>query len=141
MSSLRFAGYAAIFDHVDKGGDIVRRGAFGALSSDQRLPLLWQHRPDRQIGWVTMAREDERGLRVVGLVSQGEQATRLLRQGAVRGLSFGYRVERARGAHPRELLALDVAEISLVAHPMQARAQVHFLSINPIPHSPMKGRL
>ena len=24
----RFAGYAAIFDHPDRGGDIVRKGAF-----------------------------------------------------------------------------------------------------------------
>ncbi len=131
MNALRFAGYAAIFDHVDKGGDIVRRGAFGSLPAGERLPLLWQHRPDRQIGWVTMASEDERGLRVVGLLSQAEQAARLLRQGAVRGLSFGYRIERARGVRPRELLALDVAEISLVTHPMQARAQVHFLSTHP----------
>ena len=25
---MRFAGYAAVFDRPDKGGDIVRKGAF-----------------------------------------------------------------------------------------------------------------
>lgn len=36
---VRFAGYAAIFDRVDRGGDVVRRGAFdGAVAT--RVPLL-----------------------------------------------------------------------------------------------------
>lgn len=133
---LRFAGYAAIFDRIDSGGDIVRRGAFGALAAGERLPLLWQHHCDARIGWISMAREDERGLRVIGLIdTEGEgedesggavaaRAAMLLRGGAVRGLSFGYRVRASRGASPRELLALDVAEISLVTHPMQNAARV-----------------
>jgi phage head maturation protease len=39
-------------------------------------------------------------------------------------LSFGYRVRAARGVRPRELLALDLAEVSLVAQPMQPLARV-----------------
>lgn len=38
--SVRFAGYAAVFDRVDRGGDVVRAGAFGAPGA---VPLLWQH--------------------------------------------------------------------------------------------------
>ena len=30
---LRFAGYAAIFDRVDRGGDVVRAGAFGDVAA------------------------------------------------------------------------------------------------------------
>jgi phage head maturation protease len=42
----------------------------------------------------------------------------------VNGLSFGYRVRAARGAGPRELLALELVEVSVVTHPMQPLARV-----------------
>tara|TARA_R110000787_G_scaffold111730_1_gene220641 strand:+ start:19173 stop:19673 length:501 start_codon:yes stop_codon:yes gene_type:complete len=129
--TVRFAGYAAIFDRVDKGGDIIRPGAFGILAEGKSLPLLWQHDPMRRIGSVDFAREDRRGLRVIGTVSTetraGRDAAALLSSAAVKGLSFGYRVKRAAGEQPRELLDLDVAEISLVTSPMQALARVHLV--------------
>ena len=52
----------------------------------------------------------------------------MLSRAAVKGLSFGYRVKRAAGEKPRELLDLDVAEISLVTFPMQTYAKVHIIS-------------
>ena len=42
----------------------------------------------------------------------------------VDGLSFGYRVKAAQGAGPRELLALELVEVSVVTHPMQDLARV-----------------
>jgi len=51
----------------------------------------------------------------------------LLEEGAVRGLSFGYRVRAAKGEGPRELIDLELVEISLVTLPMQPRALVHAL--------------
>ena len=125
--TLRFAGYAAIFDRVDRGGDVVRPGAFGAVTAAQ-VPLLWQHRPGAPIGRIEMAREDRRGLRVIGRVSRasaaGREAAAMLAAGAVDGLSFGYRVKAARGRGPRELLALELVEVSLVTHPMQPLARI-----------------
>ncbi|MDM8010298.1 MAG: HK97 family phage prohead protease [Parasphingorhabdus sp.] len=130
-NTLRFAGYAAIFDRIDRGGDIIRRGAFGAFPEGQSLPLLWQHDPLRRIGQVDLVREDRRGLRVIGTVSTatraGREAASMLAGAGVKGLSFGYRVKRAAGADPRELLELDVAEISLVTAPMQDLARVHLV--------------
>ena len=124
---LRFAGYAAIFDRVDRGGDVVRPGAFGAVTA-AHVPLLWQHRPGAPIGRIEMAREDQRGLRVIGRVSRasaaGREAAAMLAAGAVDGLSFGYRVKAARGAGPRELLARVRALLRLVTHPMQPLARV-----------------
>ena len=124
---LRFAGYAAIFDRVDRGGDVVRAGAFGDVAA-AGVPLLWQHGPASVIGVVESAREDARGLRVIGRVSRasaaGREAASAIAQGAVDGLSFGYRVKTARGARPRELLALELVEVSLVTHPMQPMARV-----------------
>ena len=130
-SAIRFAGYAAIFDRIDKGGDIIRPGAFGAFPEGKALPLLWQHDPVRRIGQVDFVREDRRGLRVIGTVSTatrtGREAAALLSSASVKGLSFCYRVKRAEGENPRELLDLDVAEISLVTFPMQVLARVHLV--------------
>ena len=122
---MRFAGYAAVFDRVDRGGDVVRAGAFArALKAGGAVPLLWQHQSGRPIGRVEMLAEDKRGLRVIGRVVDHE-AARLLGAGAVRGLSFGYRVRTASGAGPRELIDLDLVEVSLVTFPMQPKARVH----------------
>jgi len=80
---------------------------------------------------VDLVREDRRGLRVIGTVATatraGREAAAMLAGGGVKGLSFGYRVKRAAGASPRELLELDVAEISLVTAPMQDLARVHLV--------------
>jgi len=129
---MRFAGYAAIFGRPDRGGDVVRAGAF-ARSLKRRagaVPLLWQHRPERPIGRIEYLREDRRGLRVIGRLSAGaagREAAALLKEGAVRGLSFGYRVRAAQGARPRALTELELVEISLVTLPMQPAARVHMM--------------
>lgn len=121
---IRFAGYASVFDRVDRGGDIVRAGAFAAsLREGRPVPLLWQHRPGAVVGTIETLAEDARGLRVVARVTH-PTAAKLVERGALTGLSFGYRVRAARGEGPRELLALDLAEVSLVAAPMQPLARV-----------------
>jgi HK97 family phage prohead protease len=127
---MRFAGYAAIFDRADRGGDVVRAGAF-ARSLRRRtgpVPLLWQHDSARPIGRIEYLREDRRGLRVIARLSggaAGREAAALLREGTVAGLSFGYRVRKAKGEAPRELEDVDLVEVSLVTVPMQPKAWVH----------------
>ena len=98
---MRFAGYAAVFGHPDRGGDVVKAGAFArAVSRGPRaVPLLWQHEPGRPIGRIEYLREDKRGLRVIARLSEGtagKEAAALLKDGAVGGLSFGYRVRESR---------------------------------------------
>jgi len=125
---VRFAGYAAVFDRPDKGGDIVRKGAFArALKRAGEVPLLWQHKAGAVIGRVEHLSEDARGLRVIASVVEA-RVSRLLGNGKVDGLSFGYRLREAKsaGAH-RELVELDLVEVSLVANPMQPKARVHAL--------------
>jgi HK97 family phage prohead protease len=115
-----------VFDRPDKGGDIVRKGAFlRALERAAEVPLLWQHRPGAVIGRIEHLSEDERGLRVIAAVADA-RAAGLLEAKKVDGLSFGYRVREAKssGAH-RELVELDLVEVSLVANPMQPNARVH----------------
>ncbi|HEV2816052.1 MAG TPA: HK97 family phage prohead protease [Allosphingosinicella sp.] len=127
---MRFAGYAAIFGRPDRGGDIVCAGAFArALRRGAgAVPLLWQHRPDRPVGRIEYLKEDARGLRVIGRLSggaAGRAAAAQLSEGRVRGLSFGYRIRAARGERPRELVELELVEVSLVTQPMQPSARVH----------------
>jgi HK97 family phage prohead protease len=129
---VRFAGYAAIFDCIDTGGDMISPGAFAASlgrRGGEALPLLWQHRPDHPIGVIETVGEDARGLRVIGRISgrsaAARQAATMIRDGRLDGISFGYRVVSARGERPRRLDALDLVEVSLVSHPMQLLARVH----------------
>ena len=116
---MRFAGYAAVFGRSDRGGDVVRKGAFlRALERAREVPLLWQHKAGAVIGRIEHLSEDERGLRVIAGVGDA-RAARLLGSGKVDGLSFGYRVRDAKSAGGlRELIELDLVEVSLVARPM-----------------------
>ena len=123
---MRFAGYAAVFDRPDRGGDVVRRGAFAASLGRGAVPLLWQHEAGRPIGRLDYLHEDSRGLRVIGRVADARVAA-LLGARAVTGLSFGYRVRDAKGTEPRELTELELVEVSLVTFPMQPLARVHAL--------------
>lgn len=130
--SLRFAGYAALFDRRDAGRDTIRPGAFAdsLARRSEPLPLFWQHRPDQRIGWIERAREDARGLRVVATLDNPAGAAALaLKRGTVTGLSFGYRTrDFTRDVQGRELRAVDVFEVSLVTHPMQHAARVHLVT-------------
>jgi HK97 family phage prohead protease len=127
--SVRFAGYAAVFDTPDRGGDVIRKGAFGARV--RRVPLLWQHRGE-PVGMIETIGEDTRGLRVTGRVDAPDLAA-MVAKGAVTGLSFGYRVRDARHGRWRELNALELCEVSLVARPMQALARVHAVAEGTLP--------
>lgn len=116
---MRIAGYAAVYDRVDRAGDVIRGGAFAGAGT---VPLLMQHR-GRAVGVLTVVAEDARGLRVEGEVADAEVA-RLVRSGALPGLSVGYRARATRQGVWREILRADLAEVSLVAVPMQPAARV-----------------
>jgi HK97 family phage prohead protease len=129
---MRFAGYAALFGKRDAGHDVIRPGAFARALAARRepLPLYWQHRPQQRIGWVERVCEDARGLRVVARIDNPEGAAALaLRRRAVDGLSFGYRARQfRRDAIGRELIELELFEVSLVTRPMQHAARVHLIN-------------
>jgi HK97 family phage prohead protease len=128
-----FEGYASLFGVADLGKDVVAPGAF-AESLARRGPagvrMLWQHDPAEPIGRWLALEEDARGLRVRGklnlAVARARDVHALMRQGAVDGLSIGFRVERARNERlgVRRLEKLDLWEISIVTFPMLAGARV-----------------
>jgi len=131
--SLRFAGYAALFDIADAAKDTIRRGAFARTLAGRRqgglgpVPLLWQHR--RRIGTVETLAEDARGLRVVARIDRAQsRAAALLRSRDVSGLSFGYRARGFRRTPAGRVLEdIELLEISLVTHPLQPGARVHMV--------------
>jgi len=129
---LRISGYASRFDETDLSGDRVQRGAFAAslLSLDTgRLPMLFGHRTDMPIGVWDRIVEDGTGLFVSGRILPGdalsEQTARLVQEGAVSGLSIGYRTRRSTATPKgRSLQTLDLWEVSVVAFPMQRSARI-----------------
>ncbi|TFZ60668.1 HK97 family phage prohead protease [Methylorubrum sp. Q1] len=127
-----FTGYASLFGVPDLGRDTVAPGAFAASLGRRGaggVRMLWQHDPAEPIGsWLSL-KEDGRGLRVAGRLNLAVQRAReidaLMREGALDGLSIGFRVMRSspeRGG--RRLLAVDLWEVSLVTFPLQPDARV-----------------
>ena len=126
-----FAGYAALFDVMDHGRDIIRRGAFARTLAARikPFPLLWQHNAGQQVGIIEKISEDARGLRVIGRVENtASRAAHMLNARGVSGLSFGYRArDYTTCGQTRELLAVDLFEVSLVTRPLQHGARVHLI--------------
>ena len=128
-------GYASLFGAVDRGGDVVERGAYTAslkalVSAGRRVRMLWQHDPAQPIGVWDEVREDETGLYVKGRllpdVARAREAAALLTAGAIEGLSIGYRTVKATkdDTGRRRLQELELWEVSLVTFPMLPEARV-----------------
>lgn len=134
-SGHEISGYASHFEAKDQGGDRVARGAYAASlarleTSGGRVKMLWQHDPTRPIGIWDEVREDGRGLwvrgRILTKLEQGREAAALIAEGAIDGLSIGYRTVRAEKAQDgsRRLLEVDLWEVSLVTFPMLREARI-----------------
>ena len=120
-------GYAALFGAADLSGDVVRAGAFARSLRTGAVPMLLQHRSGAIAGRWTRLVEDGRGLFVRGLI-EGGTASRAVATG-LSGLSIGFRVRlwKPRPEGGRDLIDIDLVEISLVAAPMLARARFALL--------------
>lgn len=129
-----FTGYGSIFGNVDSYGEKVMPGAFAESLARHRREgskplMLWQHDPSEPIGvWEDLA-EDGKGLRGTGRfvleTTRGREAYALLKAGALRGLSIGYReIEAEPDGNIRLLKKLDLMEISVVSFPANRRARI-----------------
>ena len=61
-------GYASTFGNIDRGFDIVEKGAFTKTIKEAGIhwPILDQHDYKVQLGWNLEGKEDGNGLKVVG---------------------------------------------------------------------------
>jgi HK97 family phage prohead protease len=137
-----FTGYGSVFNVVDSYNETVDPGAFASSLAEQRakgqMPkMLWQHQSDKPIGVWTEMREDDRGLYVRGQlaldenerneVRQAREAYKLLKMGALDGLSIGYRVKKHlydAEADVIHLVELELREVSPVTFPANTEARI-----------------
>ena len=122
-------GLASVFLETDLAGDRVRPGAFAdSLKNVGRVPMLWRHRHGAIAGvWISF-RETGRGLEVRGIVDgakpYGRFAMKQMARG-LNGLSIGFHPERWRYRPDggRDLIEVELVEVSLVADPMAPSAR------------------
>lgn len=129
-------GYGSVFGNLDGGDDVVQAGAFSqslnAWRAKGKMPkMLWQHDTRKPIGVWTNMQEDSKGLLVTGRftkgVQQADEAYALLKDGALDGLSIGYRClndEYDTQNDIRTIKAADLLEVSIVTIPMNDMATI-----------------
>jgi uncharacterized protein len=145
--AMEFAGYGAVFNNVDDGGDMIVPGAFAETIAESKASGDWpmmlsQHGgliPNSAdltpVGLWTEMKEDDYGLYMRGKLAdtaRGRELYTLMKmepRPAIRGLSIGYQVkghERGNSADPytRKLTRLKLGEVSLATFPMNRRALV-----------------
>ena len=135
-------GYAATFDREpDSYGDVIAKGAFARTltewsQKEQPIPLLYGHNtedPEMNIGKVTEAYEDEKGLHVRAEFDadnpKAQYVRKLAKEGRLYQFSFAYSVRDAAdvdvdGFKAYELRDLDLYEVSLVQIPANQHAVI-----------------
>lgn len=133
-SGWEVAGYASTFGNIDHGGDVVMRGAFDATlaawqAGQQKVRFLWAHDTWQVLGVAKDLKADDRGLFGTFKISKtklGEDVHTLLKDGAVDSFSIGYIPTEVEfdDVGTRKLLAIDLLEVSVVAIPMNDKAEV-----------------
>ena len=134
----RIVGHAIVFDtrSRDLGGfvEVVRRDAVkSTLQSD--IVALFNHDSNQVLGRTPQTLQlstDTRGLAFVldpAPTQAGRDAFELVKRGDITGASFGFRTKKdawrdEAGTVIRELLDIEIAEISLTAFPAYADTDV-----------------
>ena len=125
-----FSGFAST-SHLDRGGDIVLKGAFKRTLKERgdSVRILWQHDSKKPIGRPTLLEERDGGLYIEGKISDtelGREAMTLLKDGVIDSMSIGYSVNDSEynGQGVRVIKDLDLYEVSLVTFPMNEKAKV-----------------
>ena len=128
--SLKFSGYASVFDGLDSYGDTIKAGAYSNTieGRDRPVQLRWNHYGP-VIGKFTEIYEDEKGLFVSGELTKGhsvaEDTAALLRHGAISGMSIGYAVrDSEQDGVVRVLKDIELFEISIVETPADNNAHI-----------------
>lgn len=122
------AGIAWPFGEPDSVGDLIEPGAFRPAAA---MPILYEHDAGRVIGvWEEIA-ETDAGLTVKGRlfldsVPLAREVHSLVKRSKATGLSIGFRAteSKTRPDGNRTIVALDLAEISIVRDPCHPAARI-----------------
>lgn len=122
-------GIAWPFGAPDRVGDVIEKGAFA--KSLPPIPMLAFHDQRDAVGVWDEITEGEDGLHVKGRllvegVTRARELQALIRAKAVGGLSIGFTTKKAapRAGGGRNIAALELLEISLVAVPAHPGARI-----------------
>ncbi|HEX3653733.1 MAG TPA: HK97 family phage prohead protease [Rhizomicrobium sp.] len=128
LRSNQFEGYASLFGVPDGAGDVMAPGAFARslrARGIERIRMLYQHFAHEPIGVWEEIREDARGLYVRGRlttdIERGRDVLALLKDGALNGLSIGFKTKAARrdpATGARVLTEVELWEVSVVTFPL-----------------------
>jgi HK97 family phage prohead protease len=125
-----FEGRLAVYNVVDEGNDAIQPGAFTKTLAEGggSVPLLWAHDTSSPIGTLQLTDSPTALLargRLVLEVAKAREAHALLKAGAVRGLSIGYKtIKETMAGSVRRLTELRLFEGSLCPIPMNFAALV-----------------
>jgi len=141
-------GYCAVFNSEANLGtfsEVIRPGAFAkSLASDANVRALYHHDGNALLGTTRggtlQLREDAKGLAftlALPETTHGKDLAILVDRGDVAGCSFGFRVapggdrwEQRGGQMVRELLQVDLMEVTLTADPAYQDTTVALRSLH-----------
>lgn len=117
-------GYAAIFNNIDKAGDMLIRGCFSKSIQERgpesvandKIIFLWMHNMNEPIGRIDVLKEDEKGLyfeATIDDVERGNQAIKQLESGTLNQFSIGYRYVWEKCEWDEQMECLVVKEVIL----------------------------
>jgi HK97 family phage prohead protease len=125
-----FEGLLSPYGNVDGGGDVVMAGAFVKTMKDRgnKVPLLWQHKPDTPIGDLTLEDRPE-GLwskgQLLMALPEAQKAYLLIKAKIVKGLSIGFEtIKDSVEGGVRRLSEIKLYEGSIVTFPMNESALI-----------------
>lgn len=128
-------GYASTYGNVDLGYDRIIPGAFSkslesSSENKKQIPMFFQHDSLYPIGGYPKSEivDNETGLFVTGHINleadKGNSTYALAKQGVIGSMSIGYYVRDSFIGDDgiNNLTEIDLAEISMVTHPMNPKA-------------------
>ena len=131
-------GFASVFNNVDLGGDVVRKGAFKKTIKERLkrgMILLYDSHAVYEgtsavIGAVTKAEERDEGLwfhAPFSAVARAQDVRTKVKEKILRALSFGYDIIKSKpseefGEDVNELIELRLWEVSVVPWGMNPKA-------------------
>lgn len=129
-----FEGYAAVFNNIDLGDDVILPGAFTKVKTTRagRLKLALFHDLTRLVGSAEFTKDDH-GLYIKGrvnlAVSYARDAYELMKEGTLDSMSIGFNTilaayEERDGRSVRIIKQAELWEASLVPFGMNPDAQV-----------------